>query len=373
MAGAGVTWMERTALLTWYYVRGLCQAPEDQRDRWVERVAGLDEAVLPALLECLHQPTPAICTNVQAALARLTNHWGIADGRTVEWTLHAAREFPHLSCAGQQGILDLTAHWFVGPVATTPAAGLVPACARLLTEVAGSSDPEIQAHALELCAVLLAQPQGPEALSASREVVRTCLRASSPAQRIRAIQLGLHPGMDLLEQVVALLADPVAEVRRAAMLAVGPASQVVRDEGLLPSLHDPDPEVRRLCEAALRARGLRPEHLKLGRLLTDPHPVVRLQVLDQLLRTADLDPGLWLRRLSHDPSPAVRVAALRVMSQQQSVDLSDRIEQMTRSDPSPTVCKLARYYWSCHPRTPPCHHWEHKENRSASAVPPPER
>jgi hypothetical protein len=66
--------------------------------------------------------------------------------------------------------------------------------------------------------------------------------------------------------------------------------------------------------------------------------------LDHLHQSHDLDPGLWLRRLSHDPSPAVRVAAMRAMTQMPYVDLSDRIDQMARSDPSPTVCQLARYY-----------------------------
>ena len=58
----------------------------------------------------------------------------------------------------------------------------------------------------------------------------------------------------------------------------------------------------------------------------------------------DIDPGLWLRRLSHDPSPAVRVAALRLMWRQKLVDLSDRIDQMARTDDSPTVCQLAQFY-----------------------------
>ena len=49
-------------------------------------------------------------------------------------------------------------------------------------------------------------------------------------------------------------------------------------------------------------------------------------------------------RLSHDSSPSVRVAAMRAMTQQSFVDLSDRIDQMARTDPSPTVCQLAQFY-----------------------------
>jgi hypothetical protein len=126
--------------------------------------------------------------------------------------------------------------------------------------------------------------------------VRGALRSGTASNRLRAIRLTLHPGMDLLEQVVVLLGDESAEVRRAALLAVGPARDVVHDDQLLPSLHDPDAEVRRLCEAALTSRGLRPEYLQLGRLLTDPRPTARLEVLDCLRGSTELDPGLWLRR-----------------------------------------------------------------------------
>jgi hypothetical protein len=136
------------------------------------------------------------------------------------------------------------------------------------------------------------------------------------------------------------------EVRRAVLVAVGPADQVVRDEGLLPCLHDADPEVRRLTEAALRGRGLRPEHLELGRLLTHPDHHMRVRVLDHLREAPDLDPGLWLRRLSHDRKPSVRAAALRVMSNLTVIDLSDRIDQMAHSDPNPSVAQLARFYLS---------------------------
>jgi HEAT repeat protein len=149
--------------------------------------------------------------------------------------------------------------------------------------------------------------------------------------------------IELIDQVVALLRDPDVGVRRAAMLAVARAEQV-GDESLLPALHDPDAEVRRLCEEALRNRGLGREHIELGRLLTDPRPATRLRVLDHLPRVRDIDPALWLRRLTHDPVPAVRVAAVRVISEQAGVDLSDRLDQMARSDPSPTVCQLAGYY-----------------------------
>jgi hypothetical protein len=342
LGGLGLAWLERAPLLAWYYLRGLAKAGDADRQRWAERVAGLGEPAVPGLIDLLAEPDPAVCANAQAGLACLAAAWGPDGPHSVELAHRLARAFPRLSAPGRKAALEVVTGWFAAEAAT-PGERLVAACARLLAESAGG-DPEAQAAALELAAALLRQGQHAEALQAAREVVRGALRSPAPANRRRAIQLSLCEGMDLLEQVVGLLTDPVAEVRRAALLAVGPASDVVRDEGLLPSLHDPDPEARQLCEAILRGRGLRPIHLHLGRLLTHPQPVQRLRVLDHLTRAPDLDPGLWLRRLSHDPSPAVRTAALRAMSEERQLDLSDRIDQMARSDPSPTVSQLAVYY-----------------------------
>src|SRR5204862_7979767 len=136
------------------------------------------------------------------------------------------------------------------------------------------------------------------------EAARAGLRSPSADNRLRAVRLGLLPGVDLLGEIAALLRDEDVHVRRAAVVAVGPSEQAAPDEGLLPCLHDADAEVRRLAEEALVGRGLRPEHLVLGKLLTHPDPKQRLRVLDYLSDDGhDLDPGVWLRRLSHDGSP----------------------------------------------------------------------
>jgi hypothetical protein len=346
---AGVAWMERASLLSWFYLRCLARAAEADRAGWVERVANLGEAVLPGLLDCLTQSDAQVCGNARAALERLTQGWGHGDPRTRELALKLAHEFAQFSPAGQRQTLDLAAGWFAQP---GEGGELVAACSRLVGEAAGATDADVQASALDLCGVLLTQPNGDESLRPGQDLVRNALRSSTVDNRLRAVRLALHPGMDMLEQVVTLLGDESSEVRQAALLAVGPARDVIHDDQLLPCLHDPDPEVRRLCEVALGGRGLRPEYLELGRLLTDPHPTKRLQVLDYLHGSTELDPGLWLRRLSHDPSPSVRVAAMRAMTQQTFVDLSDRIDQMARTDPSPTVCQLAQFYLNCPRPTP---------------------
>jgi len=345
----GLAWVERTALLSWFYVRGLARADEGSRAAWVERVAGVGEAAVPDLLARLGDADPAVCGNVRAALSRLSRGWGLGDARTVALAMRCGREFNQYSPAGRRSVLELAAEWFrdAGPDAP-PGPGLLPACVRFVTESAASAEVDTQDKALELCAALLAQPQGAEALSGSRDLVRNCLSSESSANRLRAVQLALHPGMDLLEQVTALLRDPVADVRRAAIIAVGPMKDELLDDVLLPSLHDPDPEVRRLCEVALESRDRTPAQIRLGFYLTAPDPVVRIHVIEQLHNVPDVDPVVWLTRISHDPSPAIRAAAARAMSGLCGADGDDRararLDEMARGDPSATVCVLARYY-----------------------------
>jgi HEAT repeat protein len=211
-----------------------------------------------------------------------------------------------------------------------------------------------QVRALALAEVLVdAVPPGQWG-DTFRELARTGLTSPDAEGRVRAAHLTLHAALradaELVAQVAPLLRDPVADVRRAALLAVGTAEQTVNEDALLPLLHDPDADVRRLCEAALRGRGLRDDHLRLARLISDARPSARLQVLDHLERTADLEPGAWLRRLSEDPSPAVRAAAVRATAAQTQADLRDRLRRMAQDDPSPTVRQLAGHYGQQHAR-----------------------
>src|SRR5262249_46453454 len=138
--------------------------------------------------------------------------------------------------------------------------------------------------------------------------------------------------------------DPDPEVRRAAVLALGSAQNVIGDDDLLPLLHDPDAQVQQLCEVALRSRGLQEEHLECARLISDPSPTARLQLLQRLRHATDLDVGVWLRRLSQDSSSAVRAAAVRAASQLAQLGLRDRLLEMSQQDPSPTVRQLAGHY-----------------------------
>jgi hypothetical protein len=341
VAAGGVAWMQRTALLAWWYVGGLTAAADADRALWVERVAGLDQAALSGLLDLLRREDAHACANARAALDCLVQRWTMIDPRSVDLLERLSRDYPRFSAAGRRTALAQVAAWRRQPPGGKCDAG---AGLSLLAAVLPCADAEVQLSALDLSAVVLEQKPSPAALGPTRALLRACLQAADVRVRLRAVRAAQRPDLELMEPIVALLNDREAEVRRAAIAAVGPADQTVLDETLLPCLRDPDPEVRRLCEAALRVRGLTDDHLRLSRLLVDPQPAVRLQVLDYLGASADLEPGVWLRRLSHDPAPSVRAAAARVMGQQRFVDLSDRLDQMARSDPSPTVSYLADYY-----------------------------
>src|SRR5712691_3068145 len=79
VATAGGLWLERTPLLAWYYVRGLAAAGESDRAIWVKRVAGLDRAAWPGLLECLGRQDVWACANAEAALLYIAGEWGPND------------------------------------------------------------------------------------------------------------------------------------------------------------------------------------------------------------------------------------------------------------------------------------------------------
>jgi HEAT repeat protein len=341
LGGSAVAWMERASLRSWWVLRGLKRAGDSDRALWISRVADLGESSVEGLLACLDCPEERARRNAACALNHLAQSWGAADPRTADLAGKLARGYGRLCPEGQACLLEGMAGW-LGDDCPSPA--FVSACSRLLSESAAGPD-EALSGALELAVALLRRPQTSEALRSARETARAGLRSPTASNRLRAVRLGLLPGVDLLDEIAALLRDPDVQVRRAAVLAVGPAEQVVRDEGLLLCLHDHDAEVRRLTEEALKGRGLQPDHLRLGKLLTHPTATQRLRVLDYLAdENFKFDTGLWLRRLSHDPSPAVRAAALRMMSQQTHIDLSDRLDQMASSDPSPTVAQLARFY-----------------------------
>jgi hypothetical protein len=343
---AVVVWVERTPLLTWYYVNGLERTTDHDRALWVDRVAGLGDEAAPAVFASLRRADDGACRNVGAALERWTGQRNGDDPRSAALADHMAKAFGDCSPSGRRVVLEAAVAWFHADDAK-PADALLTSCARLVAEAAEVPEDETHAAALSLCSLALDRAEdAKEMLPAGRTLVKKALGDESAIARLRAVQASVHPGMDMAEEVAGLLKDPSPEVRRAALFAVGPAEEKqVPAKSLLPVLHDADSEVRKVCEEVLRKdRHLSPLCFKIGWCLYHPDPAERLNVLDYLQREGEVEPGVWLRELSHDDSPAVRLAALRAMTQQEIVDLSDRMEQMADGDPSPTVSQTARLY-----------------------------
>jgi HEAT repeat protein len=347
VALSGLAWLNRTPLLAWYYLRQLAAAAPADREAWAGRAAGLDGAVLPGLLGQLTRDDPQVCANAPAGLAHLARRWGPADPRTAGLLGQLGRRFEGLSRPGREAALEVALALVRPAEGRAPPAALVEAGGRLLLAAVPVTDRGTRVRALALADVLAGSAPG-RWLEACRALAGGGLAEDDGECRVRAIHLTLHSALrkdaELLRRVAPLLRDGRAEVRRAALLALGLADQVVADDDLLPLLHDADADARRLCEAALRGRGLPEAHLRLARLISAPGPEDRLRVLRHLEDTDDLDPGVWLRRLSQDPDAAVRFAAMAAASDNRLVDLSDRLREMRDRDPSPTVRQWAPYF-----------------------------
>ncbi len=188
----------------------------------------------------------------------------------------------------------------------------------------------------------------PDTLPRCREIVRTALKHRSVELRTHAIHLAMRSDLDQKTDVVACLQAPEAEVRRAAMLAVGPAGtggSVIGDEDLFPWLHDADAQVQMLCEAALSTRGLEPEQIAAARKLGSPDAGERLKLLIDLRwnRDAIRDPGPWLERLSRDADPAVRAGAARVACECK-LEFAGWLDRLAKDDPDGTVRQIAQFH-----------------------------
>lgn len=340
--GGTVAWVERETLLHCWYLHQLAKA-EDDAPRWADRLAGLGERVVPDVLALLAHNDARACANAGAVLTCLAGRWEHDDPRRIELMNQAVKEFHRLSPPGQAVILNLAVAW-AEPVACSKC--LACTCGRLLAEVNHLARPDLHGPAVELTLALLGRSHEANLRCAGRDLARLALHSPDATTRVRALKLATLPGIDLRKDAVPLLSDPQPLVRRAAMLAIGEASDAIQTDNLLPWLHDPDPEVRKLCESALcgEKRRLKPEYLRLAKLITDPRWQVRVSVLDHLDDAEELDAGAWLRRLSHDVSPAVRAAAIRAACAAPAVDLTDRLDQMARDDPSATVSELARHF-----------------------------
>jgi hypothetical protein len=343
-AALAVFWFAGTPLLTWYFLYGLRHADEADREGWVKRLVALDHEAVPGLLDCLRLDEERGCDNAAAALTALIDAWPPQDPRRTELAVCLEGAFARCSAPGQRAVLELAALFLKGdPPERSP--DLFAALERLLTASARAAEPGHRHRALALADLLLPRTPKDTDWDVYRQLAEFGLKDNDPRNRHHAARLTLHPAVRadrrLLQETLPLVRDPSPMVRRVAILSVGPEEELISEDDLLPLLHDPDDEVRRLCEAALRGRGLKETHIRLGRLLTDARAKVRLDVLQHLHEAEDLHPEVWLQRLSQDRSAAVRAGAIRYAFDAR-IDLGKRLSQMEQGDPDDTVRQTAR-------------------------------
>ena len=80
LGGSLYGWWQRDDLLGWYYFKQLSQADGAEREAWVDRLVGLDEAVVPRALTCLCHDDKGLVSGGEEVLVGLVRKW--QDART---------------------------------------------------------------------------------------------------------------------------------------------------------------------------------------------------------------------------------------------------------------------------------------------------
>lgn len=294
---------QRERLWIWYCAERLERASDENRTAWAGKLTDAGEPAVPSLLRLLRHDDAGVCASAKTSLENIAVAWTKDDPRRAAFAQKFVEEEPRFSTPGRAAALEL-----------------------LPTVLAAAS---------------------PEVAEKARNMVAVAAKSESVDVRIQAIAAAMRPEVDYLIAIVPLLEDPSEEVRRAAVLALGPVRDggrpAIGDDVLLRRLHDSDPEVRRLCEMGLRSRGRTPRDIRFGRRYTAPDPAERQKLLLDLAEEEDLDVTVWLERLTADADPAVRAGAARLASQRRA-NLSDRLWQMSQSDPDATVRRIADFY-----------------------------
>ncbi len=350
---AGVAWWQHGPILAWYYVHQLAGASEAERDNWGKKVAALDQAAVPRLLDGLRDADPGVCANMQCPLHRIAKSWGVNDPRLQDLLERMHARFDQFSPSGQEECLGVV----TGVLHQAQTRPLPPRLTRIAGQmlVVAEKKNELRAAALHLAAELIECVEPGQWADVAREIADRSMKDEAAPTRVAALRLIMRPALrndkDLIEKAVPMLRDPAAAVRKAALVVLASERDVVREESFLPLLHDDDAEVQYLCETALRKRGLLDDDIKMARMISDANPATRMLVLYHLHRMPDINIGGLLRQLSLDASPAVRAAAARAAAECASVDLSERLREMSQSDPHDLVRRLAQY------------HLQHRERR----------
>ena len=306
---AGVAFWQRETIQVWWYAQKLEAAADADRQGYADLLAAHDRVGFIRLIDLWSRDHPELCDSIRLALENRGKQWGDKNPLFEQLATVLLEKQPRFSTSGQRSFLELL--------------------------------PMILNQVPEETAVKF------------RPTILAALSHSDPEIRAQAVVLGMRPDQNQLELMVPMLKDPAPEVRRAAMLAVGPADgdrePLISSDELLQWLHDPDPEVRRNCEIALGTRGLSGVEIQLGKQITHRSPVERLKMLLDLPDQEDFHLTPWLERLSRDPDSAVRAGAARVATER-GIDFQDRLAEMISTDPDQTVRKIAEHYQKLAPR-----------------------
>jgi hypothetical protein len=216
------------------------------------------------------------------------------------------------------------------------------ACARVVFDAMPKGDDSLQSAGLALAAGAVSVPELAERAKA------TVMAALTGGPNAKAAACRFAVRFDLESAVVPLLNDANADVRKAAVIAVGPArggEAIVSDESLFRLLSDSDAGVRAVTAASLGTRGLDDSQIALARKLAHADPTERLSLLFDLRWAGDTvkDPGPWLARLAKDADPAVRAGAARVAAESGSSS-ADWVNDLADRDPDPLVRLVAGHY-----------------------------
>jgi hypothetical protein len=355
----GLAWWQRGPILARYYVRQLRGAYPDNRDEWARKVADLEEAAVPGLLDGLRDPDALVCGNMQCPLYLMARGWGRDDPRSLHLIEELHGQFGEFSPAGQERVLLMLASLLhverraegAGEMQDdAPRVPLPPRLATLVSEIliAAEKKSELRPAALLLAAELIDGVPAGQWVDVGRDLAQRGLADPVPGARVAALQLlGRQPmrkDKDVLEKAVPLLFDAEPAVRKAALVTLAAEAELVRDEALLPLLHDADLEVQYWCETALRKRGRTDDDINVARMISHKDPAVRIRVAQLLQRMPEVNLAAWLHQLSLDSSPAVRAAAVRAAADNPHVDFADRLRAMADADASAAVRQNAQFF-----------------------------
>lgn len=302
IATAAGIW-QRERLWLWYCAERLERSSAEDKHIWAEKLVAAGEAGAPTLLKLLESDDPRVCATVTTAIDNLMASWPNGDPRRNTLAAQLLDAEPRFSTPGRVAALDL------------------------IQVVCSLGDSQLSERA--------------------KGILATTAKSESTEARVHTIAVALRPEIDGLDAIVPLIDDSVAEVRRAAVLALGPVKEggkpAMSDEQLLRCLHDNDEEVREFAEMGLRSRGRTSREIRLGRKYASPQAAERQKLLVDLAYEEELDTTVWLERLTNDVDPAVRAGAARVAAERKA-DLVGRLSQMSRSDPDATVRRIVDYY-----------------------------